>query len=268
MVLVLPGLALAQGKTQATTKAGTPADGFQARVQKAARLYEELEYEQALDALTQARAMAKTDDERTQVAMYEGVVQADLGQRPRSLVAFREALSLKLDAQLPVKVSPKVARDFETVRSELKNERAVLDRAKAVQPSVVTDRPTQPVEKSPGLIATPTTTPPETVPVGGLDTPSLNEERSSKLRPLPLALLGAGVVAGGVGSYFGLQSKGNIQNARDSDPGDQQSAYLDQARGQALAANILFGVAATAAAGAVITWFTGKETAHAEEVSP
>jgi hypothetical protein len=76
------------------------------------------------------------------------------------------------------------------------------------------------------------------------------------------------VVAGSVGSYFGLRSQANIQDARDANPGSEQVAHLDEARGQALAANILFGVAVTAAAGAVITWFTGNETANAEEVTP
>lgn len=260
--LLAPGLSFAQRAAPAATKADKQEDGFQARLQKAASLYEDLEYEQSLDALSRARAAAKTDDERLQVALYEGIVLADLGQRPRSLVAFREALTLKPEARLPVKVSPKVARDFETVRTEVKTERAVQERAK----SAPTDRPTLPAEQIPSLIAKPTSAVP--TPAGDLGAPTLSEKRSSKLRPLPLALLGAGVLAGGVGSYFGLQSKGNIQDARDVDPISEKEAHLDEARGQALAANILFGVAATAAAGAVITWFTGNEVAQADEVAP
>lgn len=273
LVLVVPGLALAQRPAPAATKTAGQADGFQARLKEAASLYEELEYEQALDALTRARALAKTDDERTQVSLYEGIVLADLGQRPRSLAAFREALSLKLEVQLPVKVSPKVARDFEAVRSEVRTERAVLARAKPITsqpPPATTDRPTRPADEVPGLIATPMPEAPEPGPAGDLGATSLEEKPSRRIRPLPVALLGAGVLAGGVGSYFGLQSKGNIQDAREASAADGQvaAAHLDEARGQALAANILFGVAVTAAAGAVITWFTGNETAHADEVSP
>lgn len=275
--LVLPGLSFAQRSAPAATKAAARDNGFQTRLQKAAQLYEELEYEQALDALTEAKALAKSNDERTQVALYEGVVLADLGQRTRSLTAFREALSLKLDAQLPVKVSPKVSRDFESVRSEMRTERAAQARAKppapkplpsSQPPTATTDRPTLPPEENSGLTAAPTPTAPEAAPAGDLGAPSLNEKRSRRIRLLPVALLGAGVVAGGVGSYFGLRSQGNIEDARKASLVDEQVAHLDEARGQALAANILFGVAVTAAAGAVVTWFTGNETANAEEVSP
>lgn len=92
-----------------------------------------------------------------------------------------------------------------------------------------------------------------------------HEPRDLRIRPLPVALLGAGVLAGGLGSYFGLRSRSDIQSARDAFDVDAQMGHLDAARGKALGANILFGVAATAAAGAVITYFLGDEaTAQGE----
>jgi tetratricopeptide (TPR) repeat protein len=236
-------------------------DGFQARMKAAAWLYEELEYEQALKALSQAQLLAKTDDEQAEVAVYQGIVLADLGHREKSLAAFRKGLSLRLEARLPVKVSPKVEQDFEAVRQAVRSEREAVARAKAPPPAAA-DRPVQ----TP-TVATPA--PPAPMPGADLGTPSLREERGRGIRKLPLALLGAGVVAGGVGSYLGLRSQGNIQDARDAfDSEPQQRRLLEDARGQALAANILFGVAITAAAGAAITYFTGKESMRAEEVSP
>ncbi|AKQ67576.1 TPR domain protein [Myxococcus hansupus] len=74
-----------------------------------------------------------------------------------------------------------------------------------------------------------------------------------------MALLGAGVVAGGVGSYFGLRSRSNIQSAREALFVDEQARYLDSARGQALGANVLFGIAVTAAVGAVTTYLLTDE---------
>ncbi|MCP3141303.1 tetratricopeptide repeat protein [Pyxidicoccus xibeiensis] len=275
LTLVLPGFALAQGASSTPLKATGQDGGFRARLQAAARLYEELEYEQALKALAQAKSLAKTDNERVQVALYEGIVLADLGQRPRSLRAFREALTLELDVRLPVKVSPKVERDFETVRKEVRNEREVIARAKPLpaprqRPSVeappaTTDRPVQ----SPSVVVTPTPLPPVSSPADvGLDQPMPDVERARGIRPLPLALLGAGVVAGGVGSYFGLQSRGDIDDARANISVGERSNHLEEARGKALAANILFGVAITAAAGAAITWLTGNDTGSTAEVSP
>ncbi|WP_164017366.1 tetratricopeptide repeat protein [Pyxidicoccus trucidator] len=271
LVLVLPGRAFAQRSAPAVLNTSAKEDALQDRLQTAARLYEELEYEQALDALAQTKTLAKTDDERAQVALYEGVVLADLGQRPRSLTAFREALSLKLDARLPVKVSPKVERDFEAVRAEVRTEREAQARAKAQPlqlPPPPMDRPTLPPTREPERVAAPNPTAPEPAPGVDLGVPSLNEQRTRRFRSLPTILLGAGVVAGGAGSYFGLRSQGNIQDARAASHTEDQLTRLDEARGQALAANILFGVAVTAAAGAVITWFTGGETVHEAEVSP
>ncbi|NMO20954.1 tetratricopeptide repeat protein [Pyxidicoccus fallax] len=274
MALLLPGPMLAQTAGAASTKVPGQEDGFRARLQTAVWLYEELEYEQSLKALTQAKPLAKTDGERALAALYEGAVLADLGQRPRSLTAFREALSLDLEARLPVKVSPKVERDFEAVREEVRNERAAQARARAQptqplpsSPSVAsgtTDRPLQPSTLEPGRMAPPT----PSSPTVDLSPPQLHEERSRRLRPLPLVLLGAGVVAGGLGGYFGLQSRGNIEDARGATSMQSQSGHLEDARSQALIANVLFGAALTAAAGAAITWFTGTEPRPVTEVSP
>jgi tetratricopeptide (TPR) repeat protein len=271
LALMAPALAAAQGPATATPKSSGPQDGFQARMQTAAWLYEELEYEQALKALSQARTLAKTGDERTRVALFEGIVLADLGQRPQSLTAFREALSLNLEARLPVKVSPKVERDFEAVRAEIRTERIAQARAKAPlqplpsprAPASAADRPVLTPEQESERIAIPA----PIAPGVDLSVTSTNGQRARRIRSLPVVLLGAGVVAGGVGSYFGLRSQGNIQDAREANLVNDQAAHLDEARGQALAANILFGVAVTAAAGAVITWLTANETAQAEEVS-
>lgn len=276
LLLALPGLGRGQTPALAPEKAAVQENEFRVRLKAAARLYEELEYEQALNALSEVKQLAKSADEQAEVAVYEGIVLADLGQRPKALKSFREALSLQPDTRLPVKVSPKVARDFEEVRQAVRNERGALARAKppASQrtpvpqpPAATTDRPAQPLEDPPALVTTPVPGRHEPAPgVADLGTPQLSEKR--RLQTLPLALMGAGVVAGGVGSYFGLRSQGNIQDARESADINKQLIHLDTARGQALAANILFGVAVTAAAGAVITYFTGNEPAHAKEVSP
>jgi hypothetical protein len=76
---------------------------------------------------------------------------------------------------------------------------------------------------------------------------------------LPLALLGGGVVLGGIGSVVGLQSRGNVNAAREDAFYSDRAAHLDSARGQALAANILLGAAVTAAAGAAVTWLLSTE---------
>ncbi|WP_228557827.1 tetratricopeptide repeat protein [Myxococcus sp. AB056] len=264
--LLLPGLAFGQTVTAKAAQASSRDSSFRARLKAAAQLYEELEYEQALKTLTQAKALATTDDERAEAAMYEAIVLADLGRRSQSLRAFREALSLQPDSQLPVRVSPKVARDFDDVRKKLQSERVASAPVEPPPPAPSQDRPVLEPEGAASAVATPSPAAP---------TPSLltsaepelvaHESTGLRIRPLPVALLGAGVLAGGIGSYLGLRSRSDIQSARDTFSVNEQMGHLDAARGKALGANILFGVAATAAAGAVITYFLDNEATAQRE---
>ncbi|WP_049872352.1 tetratricopeptide repeat protein [Myxococcus hansupus] len=258
--VLMPGLALGQQPAGWVAQANKSDSPFRSRLEAAARLYEELEYEQALKEFDKARRLASNDDELVEVRVYEGIVLADLGQRPKALKAFREALSLRPDADLPIKVSPKVARDFEDLRAKARSNAAPLHtqepspaRAEAEDRPILAPQdaseaassPPQPVEPAPLTEMRGTVGPPKSA---GL-----------RVQPLPLALLGAGVVAGGVGSYFGLRSRSNIQSAREALFVDEQARYLDSARGQALGANVLFGIAVTAAVGAVTTYLLTDE---------
>jgi tetratricopeptide (TPR) repeat protein len=92
----------------------------------ASRLFENLEYERALDQLANAKKFASTPDEQTQVALYEGVVLIELGRTEEAKAAFETALFLSPDAQLPVKVSPKVKAQIEAVRAQVKKELAPI----------------------------------------------------------------------------------------------------------------------------------------------
>ncbi|QQR46830.1 tetratricopeptide repeat protein [Myxococcus xanthus] len=263
--LLLPGLAFGQTVTAKAAQSSARDSSFRARLKAAAQLYEELEYEQALKTLTQAKALATTDDERADAAMYEAIVLADLGRRSQSLRAFREALSLQPDSQLPVRVSPKVARDFDDVRKKLQSE-SVASAPVEPPPAPSQDRPVLEPEGTASAVATLSPAAPTPSLITSAE-PELmaHESTGLRIRPLPVALLGAGVLAGGIGSYLGLRSRSDIQSARDTFSIDEQMGHLDAARGKALGANILFGVAATAAAGAVITYFLGNEATAQRE---
>ncbi|AKF80852.1 hypothetical protein MFUL124B02_16115 [Myxococcus fulvus 124B02] len=237
-----------------------PTRPFQERMERAARLYDDLEYEQALASLADAKALAKTDDERADALIYEGIVLADLRQRQQSLSAFRQGLLLQPESVLPLKVSPKVQRDFEEVRDEVRGKLGL-----PVGPARVavaeSDRPELPSKTDSNLTPVASTSShPE------LDASLVSEKESpSKVRALPLTFAGLGVLTAGVGGYFGLQSRGNIQNAREATTLDAQREHLDEAQGEALAANLLFGVAAAAVTGAVILYLTGPSGESAEE---
>ncbi|AKQ69972.1 TPR domain protein [Myxococcus hansupus] len=75
-----------------------------------------------------------------------------------------------------------------------------------------------------------------------------------------MALLGAGIVAGGTGAAFGLSSRGKIADAREAPFYDQFVDHHGQAQRSARTANVLFGTAAGAAVGALVTWLLLGET--------
>jgi hypothetical protein len=60
----------------------------------ASRLFENLEYERALEQLGNAKKFAVTADEQAQVALYEGVVLVELGRPDDAHAAFQTALFL------------------------------------------------------------------------------------------------------------------------------------------------------------------------------
>ena len=259
--LLMPGLALGQQPTTSVAQASTSGAVFRSRLNAAAQFYEELDYEQALKAIHQAKALASSADERAEAAVYEGIVLADMGKRPMSIKAFHEALSLRPASRLPVKVSPKVERDFEDVRAEVQSETLAM-LAPEPSPSHGGDRPLRPTGESTSVspLSTDSLAPNDTAHFD--DESMRNDSPGRRIRPLPVALLGTGVLAGGLGTFFGLRSQGNIQNARDAAQFDDQLHHLDSARGQALGANILFGIATAAAAGAVVTYFLGDNSTH------
>ncbi|MBN9683864.1 MULTISPECIES: tetratricopeptide repeat protein [unclassified Corallococcus] len=231
-------------ETAASRPAGTY---FDAAMAEAARLYEDLESEQALAAVTRARRLARTDAERSAAAIYEGVILADMGRREEALASFRAGLLLAPEARLPAKVSPKVEGDFESVRSAVRQEHAAA--AKPADAPVVE----APKALSPAQVAA--------APAPGVDLKADVRERGMRRVPtVSWVLLGTGVVAGGVGSLIGLQSRGNVSSARDADLSSDVSGHLDDARGQAVVANVLFGTAAAAAVGAITTYFLSGES--------
>ncbi|REG29903.1 hypothetical protein ATI61_107600 [Archangium gephyra] len=229
-----------------SSKAPAAREDFQSVFSAAVRFYESFEYEQSLAQLSRAKALAKGVEQEVPVALYEGVVLAELGQREESLAAFRTGLYLKPDAALPVKVAPKVERDFEDVRQSVQADLGLAGTSpQAPVATAPADRPVQ----SPGL--TPSV---ESPPQAPAYVPSASTRTASGPRVLPLVFLGAGAVAGGAASLFGLQASLSIQSARDANYHDVRTFHLKSAGDQAFIANLLFGTASAAALGALATF--------------
>ena len=98
-------LAGAPARAQETSAAREATD-FERYLAAAVRLYENLEYERALEQLERAKRFSRGADDDVLLALYEGVVRADLGEAEAARAAFKTGLLLDPEAKLPVKVSP------------------------------------------------------------------------------------------------------------------------------------------------------------------
>jgi hypothetical protein len=233
----------------------------------AIRLYESLEYEHALAQLGRARKLASTVQEDVIVSLYEGILHADMGRGEEARASFKTALLLDPNAKLPLSVSPKVEKEFETMRTRVKKELAGQQAQSQVTGTMVSPKPDPAEPSAPSMspsstLATdrPEQSPPgpgTLVPSATPSAPLISTASDAKLRlpTVPLALAGASLLAGGLGTYFGLHSRSQLAAARQSFYEDEAAARISQAQGSARTANLLLGTAGVAAAGALVTWF-------------
>ena len=244
---------------------------FESHIAEAVRLYDELEYELALEQLERAGKLPHGTDEEVTLSLYKGIISADLGRWEAARAGFRSALVLNPDARLPLRVSPKVTAEFEAQRRKLQSEMA---RKRTDTPKVAESRPVTPMPGGMPLEAPAQVTPPPAESREQVARPDLVPSRPEELttqmaeeRPwmrrvpvVSMALLGAGVAAGGAGTYFGLSSRSQVNEAREARFLNELEERHGQAQRSATTANVLFGTAGVAVAGAVVTWLLMGES--------
>jgi hypothetical protein len=88
-------------------------------LRRALKLYDNLDYMPALDALEAADARAKsTAKEKVQIQIYVGMISMALGDEARARRAFAKAIALDRSAQAPASASPKVAAILDQLREQ------------------------------------------------------------------------------------------------------------------------------------------------------
>jgi hypothetical protein len=86
----------------------------------AERLYRNLEFEAALQTIQRAAAWPSSSPaEDVRIALFEGLIRAELGQDELATRAFKRALALDPLARLPASPSPKVRALFEKAAADL-----------------------------------------------------------------------------------------------------------------------------------------------------
>jgi hypothetical protein len=227
-------------------------DDVQRSIRAASRFYESLDYDPALEQLARARKLGPRPDEEVEIALYEGIIYADMsGHRDQSQAAFRAALLLRPDARLPVKVSPKVEREFEQLRKQVAQELARTNAKRSTRP------PTPPAGDRP-VAATPPPTPSLVPAAAPPPAPAAAPGPSmfgARVPLVPAALGGVAVAAGVGGTVFGLMTRSSLDQAQRATYQDEAYAHWQDATRSAPVANTLFVAAGALACGAVATYF-------------
>jgi hypothetical protein len=195
----------------------------------AERLYRALDNEGALEEVKKASRLGRGVEDDVAVSLYEGIIFADMGKQAQSNSAFRAALLLNPNANLPLKVSPKVKKAFDAIRQSIHRNRA--------------SPPT------PGVQAA------QTAPLVAEAEPAAKVRPG--IRPLPVALLGVSVAIGGAGGYFGYRSYQDANSAQAAVYQSKRGAYLSSAKREATYANVGYAAAGAALVGAVLTYLLG-----------
>jgi tetratricopeptide (TPR) repeat protein len=223
LLALLPGAARAQGT---------------AELRQGIEAYENFEYPEAQKLLEQAAG--RTDLPRADQArarLYLGLVAFTLGDRVRAEAAFKAALEIDRELQLPADTSPKIAEVFEALRAKLPRQ-------------VVRPEP----DPGPG-------------PGVGGEAPPPPGPRERVWTWVLAGLGGAALAAGGTCGYLAYASEQDSQKAVWA---SDAASHHDKAETRALAANVLYGLGGAALVGALILFFVevpgdGPDSA-AEEV--
>ncbi|QAT88067.1 hypothetical protein EJ065_6538 [Corallococcus coralloides] len=213
-----------------------PSSEVKRHLEAIASLYEELEFESALGQLATARRQASGPDDEVALSIWEGLLMAELSRTEEASAAFMAALFLRPDAQLPVKVSPKVSGQFESLRKAVKSTQQTRRGAPSPSPRQATDAPREgSPPPAPPRIASPSSVVAAPAPIA----PPLQvtqETRTSSLRSkayIPAIAGGALTVAGGI--TWAL-SRGELSKLRNADPSLANFSDIDRAasRGRTL----------------------------------
>lgn len=130
-------------------------EDFERSVDSVRQLLESQQYTEALEKLGQLKPLVREANQKSLVALYEGLILSNMGRRTqdRASAAFRAALLQDPQASLPVKVAPRLERSFEEVRARVLKELA--ERPASARDAPAPAGPAAPVEVSaPPLVET------------------------------------------------------------------------------------------------------------------
>lgn len=228
MAVLLGCLVLAPPGVWAQEKAGGKVRNY---VVSARRLYEDLEYERALEQLSRAKRFSRTEADDVLLSLYEGLILADLGKKDEANAAFKAALFLQPDAKLPLKVSPKVQQQFEAAREQVRRELAKQEPPPVAQvkpaeppPAPV---PVKPAQDAPVAAVQPKPVELKPAPQAAAAPVEVSGERSLRSRAWVPAAAGGVLLVAGAGLF--VMAKSEQSKLRSDDASLATEADVDGA---------------------------------------
>ncbi|OJT17098.1 hypothetical protein BO221_47120 [Archangium sp. Cb G35] len=194
-------------------------------------LYESLEYERALEQISSARRLTRGAEDDVALSLYEGLILADMSQSDAASAAFKAALFLNPEAKLPVRVSPKVARQFKGLRKQV-NQALAAGRTENQPEPQRPETPPPPLEVKPLPATLAQATPPPAEQAQHAPTVNTSGPRGLRSHALIPAVAGGVLLAVG-GVSYGL-ARNEQSRLRNGDPGitSQEEARRSMSRGK------------------------------------
>jgi hypothetical protein len=255
-----------------TVRAQSPA--VRKYLNAAITLYENLDYEKALQQVKRAKAHAAGPDDEARIALFEGVVLADMGKEERALTAFKTGYGLNLEAKLPVEVSPKVQALADRARDNVRKllaprlEAEHLEAEKAARAEAEAQARAEAARVEGERLAAQRREE-EAARQASPVAPGVTKVGPSSARRYAWLPLAVGAVSGGVA--LGLWADAGTKYAalvNGTAPPEQALAFRDGGRLEATLGAVLAGVAGAGAVAAVLMFALGGEGGPAVAVAP
>jgi hypothetical protein len=218
----------------------------------AAALFEKLEYEKALAQIKRAKTKSQTPEDDTLIALYEGVVLAEMGDAQAS-TAFTTALGLDPQAKLPLVVSPKVQRVFDKAKAsvtKLLEAQEAAEKARAEEQRRLEEAnkpPPEPAKPEPPPVVVEQPPPP----------PPPEPSRGRMYAGLGIGIAGLALAASG-GALFGIAHGTGASIAAGTPPTFQEAqALADSGRVQQTLGLTMLGVGGAALVAGVVLFALG-----------
>lgn len=208
---VFIGVLLSGSLTFAAGAAKPKPDQARKYLDAAVRLYNAFEFERALEQLGKARASAAGPELDVTIALYEGMLQLELGRDEQAETAFKSALALEPNASLPTRVSPKVQQLFDRLKTEMSKPPPALEPKK------------EELKPAPAVTAEPLVPPPA---------PVVQQRRSSGPPGWWWAPAAGGAAVAVVGTIMLFQAKGRSDQLSGRSMADFDLATAERYRSE------------------------------------